>query len=95
MNEKHEELATVDLENVVGGRVWQIGRGLQRGYIDSLKGFNSVPNLHDGIIANGLRGELTPAVTQKPRPWLNGQSIDSLTRPMQLNSGHGLPMSRW
>jgi hypothetical protein len=77
------ELAIDELQAVSGGR-YLIGTRLTRGYIDNLKGYLDKPKLSDGLIANRFRGELPPAVVQKPRPWLNGHSIDTLTRPIQL-----------
>jgi hypothetical protein len=94
MNDEIKELASDDLCAVSGG-TYLTGPRLMRGYVDSLKGFAAKPNVHDGVIANGLRGELPPGVTSKVRPWIGGTSIDKLTRPMQLNSGAGLPRNRW
>jgi len=93
---EHLELSIVELEQVGGGRgPWRVSTGLERSYVDALKSHQAVPNLHDGIISNGLRGNLPTGVTSKPRPWLRNQSIDQVTRGMQLNSGAGLPPTRW
>jgi hypothetical protein len=66
-----------------------------RGFVESLKTLNTTPNRADGEIANHNRVFLTDRVSSKPRPWLGGESINSLTRDMRHTGMVGYPATRF
>jgi hypothetical protein len=87
----------IDLDNVIGGAGaggYTIGGGVLRGFVDSLRGLHATPNRADGQIVNNVRGYLPPLAASRPRPWIGGQSINTITRPMRIDNMQGFPATR-
>ena len=83
MKKDHVEMiAVADLHTVTGG-VYRMGRGLERAVVDGLKNIvHSRNEAASGSLITSLRRYMTGAAQSKPRNWLHGASISSLTKDL-------------
>jgi hypothetical protein len=89
------QLSAHDLERIVGGGipspVYRVGLRAMRGYVNSVKTLQRLPNQADGYLVNHLGSQLPNAVETKIRGWLGGTSISNLTAPMRYNEMKNFP----
>ncbi len=65
-----------------------------REFVGSLKGLATHPNRADGRIANNVRPDLPQGMNKTQRPWLGGESVNSLTQEMRMNNMMWFPATR-